>query len=162
MPVSPDTCTGVDRFVVVPSPSSPKLLDPHAQTVPSLLRATVWSPPAETAMTPVSPDTCTGVKVPDPHLQTVPSLLRATVWLDPAETEIMLAVLVVIVYVPLDTDEVVHPDRYATARIVEDEETDIGPEYTVPTVSVGTDPSAVYRIVAPEVVVDSVTFCADV
>jgi hypothetical protein len=41
-----------------------------------------------------------------------------------------------------------------------DEETGIGPEYTVPAVSLGVDPSVVYRIVAPAVVVDSVTLCA--
>jgi len=36
----------------------------------------------------------------------------------------------------------------------------IGAEYTVPTVSLGVDPSVVYRIVAPGVVVDNVTLCA--
>jgi hypothetical protein len=48
-----------------------------------------------------------------------------------------------IVYAPLDTDEVVHPDRYATARIVTVDATAIGPVYTVPTVSFGVEPSAV-------------------
>ena len=43
-----------------------------------------------------------------------------------------------------------------------DEETGIGPEYTVPTVSLGVVPSVVYRIVAPDVVVEIVTLCADV
>ena len=66
----------------------------------------------------------------------------------------------VIVYVPLDTDEVVHPERYATARIVTDDATAIGPAYTVPTVSLGVDPSVAYRMVAPGVDVDSVTLCA--
>ena len=56
----------------------------------------------------------------------------------------------------MDTDESVHPDRYATALIVIDVETEIGPVYTVPTVLPGVEPSVVYRIVAPEVVVDSV------
>jgi hypothetical protein len=49
----------------------------------------------------------------------------------------------VIVYTPPDTGEVVHPDRYATARIVTDDATAIGPVYTVPTVSFGVEPSVV-------------------
>jgi len=49
----------------------------------------------------------------------------------------------VITYVPLDTDEVVHPALYATALIVMDEATEIGPEYTVPTVSLGVVPFVV-------------------
>jgi hypothetical protein len=57
----------------------------------------------------------------------------------------------------MDTVEVVHPDRYATARIVMDDATAIGPAYTVPTVSLGVDPSAVYRMLAPGVDVESVT-----
>jgi hypothetical protein len=61
---------------------------------------------------------------------------------------------------PLDTGEVVHPVRYATALIVLDKGTGIDPEYTVPAVSLGVDPSVVYRIVAPGGVVDSVTLCA--
>jgi hypothetical protein len=64
------------------------------------------------------------------------------------------------VYALLDTDEVVHPDRYAAARIVTDDATAIGPAYTVPTVSLGVDPSVVYRMLAPGVDVDSVTLCA--
>jgi len=66
----------------------------------------------------------------------------------------------VIVYPPLDTDEVVHPARYATARIVTDDATAIAPAYIVPTVSLGVEPSVVYRIVAPGVEVDSVTLRA--
>jgi len=66
----------------------------------------------------------------------------------------------VIVYTPLATDDVVHPDRYATARIVTVDAAAIDPAYTVPTVSLGIEPSVVYRIVAPGGVVDSVTFCA--
>jgi hypothetical protein len=46
--------------------------------------------------------------------------------------------------------------------IVMDEETGIGPEYTIPAVSLGVVPSVVYRIVAPDVVVEIVTLCADV
>ena len=41
-----------------------------------------------------------------------------------------------------------------------DEETEIAPVYSVPTASLGVVPSVVYRIVAPEVVVDKVTLCA--
>jgi hypothetical protein len=64
------------------------------------------------------------------------------------------------VYAPLDTDEVVPPDRYATARIVTDDGTAICPKYTVPTVPLGVEPSIVYRIVAAGVAVASVTLCA--
>src|SRR4051812_5784347 len=35
----PATCTGALRVTVVPSPSAPAVFKPHAQTVPSLLRA---------------------------------------------------------------------------------------------------------------------------
>ena len=70
------------------------------------------------------------------------------------------ATVPVIVYVPLDTDEVVHPERYATARTVTDDATAIAPAYIAPTVSLGVEPSVVYRIVAPGVEVDSVTLCA--
>jgi hypothetical protein len=38
-----------------------------------------------------------------------------------------------------------------------DDATAIGPAYTVPTVSLGVDPSAVYRMLAPGVDVESVT-----
>ncbi len=65
----------------------------------------------------------------------------------------------VILYVPLDTDEVVHPERYATALRVADDATEIDPVYTAPAVSVGVEPSLVYRIAAPGVVVDRVTLC---
>jgi len=44
--------------------------------------------------------------------------------------------------VALDATELA-PERYATAQIVMDEETEIGPENTVPTVSLGIDPSVV-------------------
>jgi len=72
------------------------------------------------------------------------------------------ATVPVIVYAPTDTDEVVHPARYATARIVIDPGTAIGPAYTVPAVPLGVEPSVVYRIVAPDVVVEIVTLWADV
>src|SRR5215471_15907633 len=38
IPVRPGTCTGRDRSVVLPSPSDPSALSPHAQTVPCDLR----------------------------------------------------------------------------------------------------------------------------
>jgi hypothetical protein len=45
--------------------------------------------------------------------------------------------------VALDTTELAPPGRYATARIVTDEETEIEPVYTVPRVSLGIEPSVV-------------------
>src|SRR6476659_1536220 len=39
---------GVVRLVVVPSPSCPKELYPHAHSVPSMRVATVWSSPVAT------------------------------------------------------------------------------------------------------------------
>src|SRR5688500_5783808 len=45
------TRTGNDRLKVVPSPSSPTLLLPQVQTVPSDLSATVWLPPPAKAVT---------------------------------------------------------------------------------------------------------------
>ena len=60
----------------------------------------------------------------------------------------------------MDTVEVNPPGKYATARMVTDMGIGIGPEYNVPTVSLGIVPSVVYRIVAPEVVVDKATLCA--
>lgn len=47
----------------------------------------------------------------------------------------------VIVYNPTDTTDGVHPSRYAIARIVMDDETGIGVEYTVPDASLGIEPS---------------------
>ena len=49
------TTTGVFRLVVLPSPNWPYRLNPQANAVPSLLRATVWKPPAAMAATPESP-----------------------------------------------------------------------------------------------------------
>src|SRR5882672_9906744 len=57
----PDTATGTDRSVVVPSPSCPSLLAPHAITVPSPSSARLWSSPAEIATIPLSPLTATGL-----------------------------------------------------------------------------------------------------
>ena len=89
MPVSPLTCTGTSRFVVVPSPRFPNSLSPHAHTVPFAFTASEWSRAPAIATTPVSPFTCTGTeldlvvplpswpKLLSPHAQTVPLLFRA-------------------------------------------------------------------------------------
>jgi hypothetical protein len=65
-----------------------------------------------------------------------------------------------IAYTPLDTDEIFHPERYATALMVTDDQTGMGDVYTVPAVSLGVEPSVVYRIAAPGVAVERVTLCA--
>jgi hypothetical protein len=85
--------------------------------------------------------------------------LNALVYVPGGGLNVGIDTVPVIVYAPLDTDDVVHPTWYATALIVMDDETGIGVEYTVPTVSLGTEPSVVYRMLAPDVVVDSVTYC---
>src|SRR3954451_7553039 len=68
--VSPATCTGDGRVVVVPSPSSPYPFQPQVQTVPSARRATLWNAPAARAMAPGTPMPTAGVKrsiaVPSP------------------------------------------------------------------------------------------------
>ena len=63
-PLNPMTRTGVDRSIVVPSPSAPPWLLPHAQTLPSTLSATVKAPPPEICFTSANPITCTGVERP--------------------------------------------------------------------------------------------------
>src|SRR5438105_4453476 len=58
----PDTATGTWLSVVVPLPSSPEALRPHAQTVPPPAMARLWRAPAATFTTPFRrPDTATGV-----------------------------------------------------------------------------------------------------
>src|SRR5207249_3340928 len=53
--VKPLTGTGVDASFVVPSPSLPLVLLPHAHTVPSVLTARLWlKRPASTDLTPLS------------------------------------------------------------------------------------------------------------
>ncbi len=42
IPEIPDTGTGADRSEVVPSPSWPYGLCPHARAVPSAIAATMW------------------------------------------------------------------------------------------------------------------------
>src|SRR5664279_890118 len=90
-PVSPDTGTGVELFVVRPLPNSPSAPDPQACTVPSFSSAYPVPAPAAMGVTPamavtsVSPDTGTGVELfvvrplpnspsaPYPQARTVPS-----------------------------------------------------------------------------------------
>src|SRR5437870_1511420 len=84
----PETLTGVDRFVVVPSPSWPWMLSPQQRTVPAT-SAQVSSRPAAIAAAFVRPETLTGVGrlvvVPSPsspeplspQQRTVPSASRA-------------------------------------------------------------------------------------
>ena len=90
--VSVPTWTGVWCGAVVPSPSWPEELSPHAHSVPSDLTASVYVPPAATAAQSVSVPTCTGdsrvVVVPSPtcplafapHAHSVPFDLTATEW----------------------------------------------------------------------------------
>jgi hypothetical protein len=58
------------RFVVVPSPSWPYTLYPHAHSVPSALMAWVWNSPPEMEAQSVPVPTCIGdvrfVVVPSP------------------------------------------------------------------------------------------------
>ncbi len=56
----PTTWTGLERWVIVPSPSWPLRFSPQAQTVPSLLSATLKKRPPATAITPARPVTCDG------------------------------------------------------------------------------------------------------
>jgi hypothetical protein len=58
----PDTATGVNRFVVVPSPNSPKLLRPQHFTDPPDNSAHEWYWPVVTAVASVIPDTATGFR----------------------------------------------------------------------------------------------------
>src|SRR5439155_1908776 len=59
-PVRPTTWTGAVRLVVVPSPSSPKKLSPHAQTVPSDSSARLCPLPPAMATTLVGEPGCRG------------------------------------------------------------------------------------------------------
>ena len=85
----PPTCAGVERSVVVPSPSWPLLLLPQAQTAPSPRRARACAEPPAMLVTLLRPPTCAGVErsvvVPSPswpllllpQAQTAPSPRRA-------------------------------------------------------------------------------------
>src|SRR5689334_14471074 len=78
-PLSPLTCTGVFRSVVVLSPSWPTSLIPQAQSVPSDFTAIPSEGPVATATMPLKPLTCTGV-VDREAIMPVPS---APCWLFP-------------------------------------------------------------------------------
>ena len=95
------SCVGTTLPVVVPSPSCPESLYPHAQSVPSSLSAMVWKPPALMLLQSVANVTsCVGtdllVDVPSPncakrlspHAQSVPSSLSAIAWLYPVLTRL--------------------------------------------------------------------------
>ncbi len=93
MPASPGTWIGLERLVVVPSPSWRYSLLPHAQTVPSARAASEWPvrrllppPPAEIETTPLNPGTAVAAAIVaaplpmptwprefEPHATTVPS-----------------------------------------------------------------------------------------
>src|SRR5262249_42867022 len=93
----PTTATGIERSVLVPSPSWPYELSPQHLTAPAVVSAQLWRSPVATAATPLpSPTTATGIKwsvlVPAPsspdslspqHL-TAPALVSAQVWMSPA------------------------------------------------------------------------------
>ena len=64
-PDRPLTCTGMERSCVVPSPSCPDELLPHAITVPSASSARLCLPPAATAVTNCRPLTGTGRSLSD-------------------------------------------------------------------------------------------------
>src|ERR1051326_7064103 len=88
-PFDPVTATGVRLSVMLPSPSCPSTLRPHAQIDPSLFSARLWFSPPAIATIPTSPPTGTGAglattllpKLSEPHFQTVPSLFRAKLWI---------------------------------------------------------------------------------
>src|SRR5512144_1178031 len=79
------TCAGLDRLVVVPSPSVPLPFSPQLQTVPSLRSARELAKPAATARMFDSPGTATGerrvVSVPSPSC---PKLLRPQAATEPS------------------------------------------------------------------------------
>lgn len=74
-PLSLGTLIGLCRSAVVPSPSCPKLLAPHAGMVPLDRIARLCSLPAATATTPVSPETCRGVSIDDRAVPELPSVV---------------------------------------------------------------------------------------
>src|SRR5205823_5119929 len=97
-PDGPLTCTAALRAAVVPSPSAPYSLRPHAQTAPSDFNATEWTQPAATLTTPVrkpAPSAVTTLPgkadapvtqepswpwLLSPQARTAPSEVNATVW----------------------------------------------------------------------------------
>jgi hypothetical protein len=123
---------------------------------------------ADTAIAPVYnvPDVDVGVEpsvvyrmlAPDVDVASV--TLCALVYVPAAGLNVGVATVPVIVYAALPTAESDHPARYAIAWIVVVADTAIATEYTVPVVEVGVEPSVVYRMVAPDVDVDSATLWA--
>ena len=83
--------------------------------------------------------------------------LCALVYVPAAGLNVGADTVPVIVYAALLTAESAQLAKYAIARTVVVEETAIAPEYNVPEVDVGVEPSVVYRMLAPAVDVDSVT-----
>src|ERR1700687_298890 len=102
-PAKPFTATGVERLVVVPSPSWPLLLLPQANTLPSAWSARTCESPEAIAVIPVAPVTAIGREEfsdrprpssPDessPQVRTAPSVPRATLLLPPAATAAVAA-----------------------------------------------------------------------
>ena len=101
--VSAPICVGVNLMSVVPSPKFPYPLSPHAQSVPSVLMAMVYSYPAATVFQLLSLPIFVGLSfstvVPSPnwlyllfpHPQSVPSFWIPTVCKAPAEIWIKCA-----------------------------------------------------------------------
>src|SRR5215217_7787359 len=83
----PATLTGARRVVIVPSPSWPLPLYPHAHTPPEPSSAREWDAPAAMAVTPDNPLTATAdsrsvAVVPSPIW---PSILRPQDWTLPSD-----------------------------------------------------------------------------
>ncbi len=95
-PPNPGTWTGLERLMVVPSPSWPQGFQPHAHRVPSVLSARLCHPPPAMEATPsiirTGVDTSGPPPLPtspcrfSPHAHSVPSVLRARVPHFPAAT----------------------------------------------------------------------------
>ena len=62
--LKPGTATGSALLLVVPLPSWPKVLSPHAQTFPLLDNARLWSAPPAMATILLKPNTWTGMGLP--------------------------------------------------------------------------------------------------
>src|SRR5450631_2005341 len=85
--------------MLVPSPSWPYVLSPHAQSVPSLLRMRMWPNPTAISTAPaaegmgMASEEDTGLPAPSspaessPQVRTVPSFFSATLWIVPAPIE---------------------------------------------------------------------------
>src|SRR5262249_42869463 len=96
--VIPCTCTEVNRLVVEPSPSCPKLLFPQQRTVPSAMTAQEWLSLVATPTALFTPCAATALallavvplpswpRLLSPQQATVPSLRTAQVWAVPGAT----------------------------------------------------------------------------